>query len=403
MTTTTLATPDYVKESQVFDFDVYNHPMPFADIHLSLKNIYAQAPDIFYTPRNDGHWVVSNYDVITRILHDDEHFSTERQDIPRTEGSYKLIPMNLDPPESTKYRRVLLKYFGGAAISKMEAITRSWAVRLIEPAVDQGYCQFDEIGTRFPVSIFMELMGLDMNNFEYFRSLVAGYFGYLPPEEKLKIQEAICAELDGLLLARTARREDDLASKLIDETIDGKPMTEAELQGIFFTLFIGGLDSVASSINFAMYHLARHPELQQTLVEYPDKISEFVEEAYRRYGIANTTRMVKKDCVVDGAQMRVGDKVLCTIHIAGLQDDKYEDADDIKLGREKQQHLAFSTGSHTCIGHFLARMEMRVFIEEWLKKINSCRVAAGYTPQFRPGLVVQLPKLELEWNAAKSN
>ena len=389
--------PAHIRPEQIFDFDVYDHAVVEDDIQLSLKRIFDTAPDIFYTPRNDGHWVVAKYDLVTKILNDNEHFSSRRQDIPKLEDTYCLIPMNIDPPDNLPYRSILMKHFAGGPVSKMDNVMRDWARQLIRSVAGLGRCDFEDLGARFPVYIFMELMGLPLERFEYFRSLVAGYFGYIEANERLSIQNAICDELDQLIAARKQERADDLVSKLIDARIGDRPLTPVELQGICFTLFIGGLDSVASSLNFVLYHLAKDARLQAQLAAHKEKISSFVEEAFRRYAIANTTRIVIKDIKFEGVELREGDMVLCSLPVSGLDNQKFPNAGEIDLDRVGKSHLGFSTGAHTCVGHFLARAEVRVFVEEWLREIPSFSVAEGFTPKFRPGLVVQLRQLALRW------
>lgn len=339
-------------------------------------------------------------DSIQKVTGDTAHFSSRNQNIPKTEGEYPLIPLYLDPPESGQYRAVLMKHFSAKAIAEMEPSLRRWAGRLIDEVVDQGSCNFQELGARFPVSVFMEMMGLPFERLEEFRSVVVRYFGYLEPEERLEMQNWIAGQMNSLIRTRMEQREDDLVSRLIGEQMRGRSLTIEELESICFTLFLAGLDTVANSLAFTFRHLSGDAALQSELAANPERADAFVEEVMRRYAIANASRVVKQDCEMEGAQFRSGEMVLCSLPAAGLDPRRNPDPEAFELDRTERSHAAFSIGPHLCIGHYLARAEIRVLVEEWLRRIPRFRAAAGFEPAFRAGVIMQLRDLPLEWDRA---
>jgi cytochrome P450 len=391
--------PAHVTEDEFVDFDVYNHSAAKGDLHLGLMAAFAGVPDIFYTPRNGGHWVVTKLDLIQKVTGDSAHFSSRNQNIPKTEGEYRLIPLYLDPPESGQYRAVLMKHFSAKAIADMELSLRRWARLLIDEVVDRGSCNFQDLGARFPVSVFMEMMGLPFDRAEEFRSVVMRYFGYLEPEERREMQAWIAAQMNALIRKRMAQREDDLVSRLIDEQMRGRSLTIEELESICFTLFLAGLDTVANSLAFAFHHLAGDAGLQVELAAHPERGAAFVDEVMRRYAIANASRVVKQDCELEGAQLRAGEMVLCSLPAAGLDPMRNPDPEAFRLDRAERSHAAFSIGPHLCIGHYLARAEIRVLVEEWLQRIPRFRTPDDYQPSYRAGVIMQLRNLPLEWDS----
>lgn len=394
-----LAVPDHVASDQVFDFDIYADARLKRDLHGGFKSLHAAAPDIFFTPRNGGHWVVTRFDLISHIMRDSAHFSNRQMDIPKTDTTFVMIPLNLDPPDHAPYRAVLVRYFSPKAIGGMEETLRGWANRLIDGVIDDGECDFvDKLGAAFPVSIFMEMMGLPMARFEEFRSVVVEFFSNIPVERRVELMGWIFGEMETLILERMDKREDDVISRLIDEPVRGRPLTLDELKSICFLLFIAGLDTVANMMSFAFRHLADDPALQERLVNEPAKIPDFVEESLRCYAIVNGTRVVKQDFDFGGASFREGDMVACSLPLAGLDESKNPDPMKFDIDRENRSHLAFSTGPHVCVGNYLAKAEMRIFAEEWLRRVPQFRVAAGFKPTFRAGLVMAINSLPLEWD-----
>ncbi|MBP7337393.1 cytochrome P450 [Niveispirillum sp.] len=391
--------PSHVDPGLVVDFDVYTDRRLFDDPHLTYRGLQSQVPDICYTPRNGGHWIVTRFDLMTQVLRDTEHFSNRELDIPKSNSPHVMIPLNLDPPDHTRYRAVLMRHFDKKTVTAMEPTLRAWAGRLIDRVAAAGTCDFSEaLGAAFPVSVFMEMMGLPLERFEEFRTLVLEYFGITTVERRIQIQDTIFGHIRDLIADRRQSPRDDLMSNLIAEEVRGRPLSQEELESIGFLLFIAGLDTVANGLTFAFRHLAGDPALQARLAADPARIPDFVEESLRRYAVVNQTRIVKKDIDIDGARFRVGDMVLCPLTMGGMDDRKNPQPEQFDIDRQKREHITFSTGPHICIGNILARAEMRVFTEEWLKRIPSCAIVSGTKLAWRPGLVMALSHLPLDWS-----
>lgn len=393
--------PDNVEPAQVFDFDIYNDPRLKADLHAGFKSLHAEAPDIFWTPHHGGHWMVTRHELVSAVMRDSEHFTTRQMNIPKTDGPYISIPLNLDPPDHTPFRAVLNRYFSPAAIRRMEPGMCDWMHRRIDRVIGQGGCEFVEaVGASFPVSVFMELMGLPFERFDEFRAVVVEYFSLTTLERRVELETWIFREMGDVIRDRQENPGDDLVSRLVGEQIRGRSMTMEELQSICFLLFQAGLDTVANMLSLTFLHLAQRPDLQDQLANDSTRIPDFVEESLRRFAIVNGARMVKKDFTLNGAQLRVGDMIVGSLPLAGMDDRANADPMRFDIDRKGREHLTFSIGPHICVGHFLARTEMRIFTREWLKRIPRFRLRQGYTPPYRAGLVMALESLDLEWDVA---
>lgn len=392
--------PAHVAADRVVLFDIYDDARLKQNLHQDYAALVAGTPDVFYTPLNGGHWVVTRHAVAENVLQDYEHFSAKEMQIPRVEHPHALIPLNLDPPESIPYRRLLMPHFSPKAVAEMEDNVRALAVRLVDAVAAKGECEFyDAISSRFPVTVFMELMGIPFDRFERFRDLAETFFRECgeAPEAQLAIAGQIIGEMMQLVEMKRQQPADDLISRLLAAEIDGRRLSAGELQSITFLLFLAGLDTVTNVMTFTYRALAADPDLQARLREDSSAIPGFVEEALRLFGVVNVPRLVVKDCTRHGVTFKAGDMVLCNNPMVGRDPQLNPDPDKIDPDRKHRTHITFSTGPHLCLGHVLARSELRILTEEWLKRIPSFTVAPGFVPSFRAGMVMSMASLPLQW------
>jgi cytochrome P450 len=309
-----------------------------------------------------------------------------------------MIPLNTDPPDHRAYRQILTRFFSSKIVANLQPKIRDWAVRLIDAVKDNGRCNFtDELAGIFPVSIFMEMMGLPLERLREFRGTVVEYFGPLTPERRVQLEAQIHMFMHELIEDRRISPREDLASELLAADVNGRALTPDELKSMTFLLFVAGMDTVANALMFAFRHLASDPDLQGFLAANPARIPDFVDESMRRYSIVNVQRMATKDLEFRGVQLRAGDMILCPSAAAGLDERRNPDPMQFDLDRKGRAHINFSTGVHTCAGQFLGRAEMRIFVEEWLQRIPHFSIAKGNQAHERAALVMALEDLELEW------
>jgi len=193
------------------------------------------------------------------------------------------------------------------------------------------------------------------------------------------------------LLEEVGRRRedprDDLISELVHAEHDGHPIDEGIILGMAALVLIAGIDTTWSSIGASLHHLAVHPEDTARLVAEPELMDSAVEELLRAYSPVTMARVVAQDVEFRGCPMREGDKLLMNFPAANRDPEAFEDPDKVILDREQNRHVAFGSGIHRCAGSNLARMELRVAIEEWLRQIPTFRLAEGAEIAYAGGQV----------------
>ena len=165
--------PDHVGPEHVFEFDIYEDAQIKRDLHAAYARLQREAPPVFYTPANGGHWLVTRMDIMAEIVRDYEHFSTSMLQIPAMEGAPLLLPLNVDPPEHTIYRQVLAPFFGPRSVSAMEQDVAAFAKEIVASVAQRGECDFvSDVAAPFPVTVFMRMMGFPTERFHDFLSLI---------------------------------------------------------------------------------------------------------------------------------------------------------------------------------------------------------------------------------------
>jgi len=395
------AVPDHVPANRVFAFDIFGDPRLKPDLHLGYKQLHDAAPDIFYTPLNGGHWVVTRHAAITDITRDPGVFSSRNQEIPRTGQNTQMGPLTLDPPEHTPYRQILMQIFAPSAMVELEDHVRYWTNRLIDGVIADGECDFvRSISSVLPVSVFMQMMGLPLDRLEEFRGWVDEAFRTTDTPRRMALYGRIVEFMTTLIRARMDKPENDIISRLLESEVEGRRLAFEEVQGICLLLFIAGLDTVVNAMSFGARHLAGDPALLKRFKDEPIVILTAVEEFLRRYAFTNTCRIVARDADYGGVRFREGDMVFLALALAGL--DEREIADPLRFDPDRKglAHKTFGGGPHQCAGRHLARIELRILFEELSRRITGLRLKPGTEPTFRAGFVMAVESLPVEFEPA---
>jgi cytochrome P450 len=162
---------------------------------------------------------------------------------------------------------------------------------------------------------------------------------------------------------------DDLASMLLAAEIDGEPIDEEHVVNTLRLLLIAGIDTTWSAIGASLWHLATHPEDRDRLIAEPALMPTAVEELLRAYAPVTMARLIVKETEVGGCTFQEGQMVMLPFPSANRDPEVFPDADTVILDRAENRHMAFGVGIHRCLGSNLARMELRVALEEWLRRI----------------------------------
>jgi cytochrome P450 len=348
-------------------------------------------------------WYLLRYEDAHGALQQPDLFSS-RHVAPYThEDPHQWIPLELDPPAHTKYRHVLNVKFSPTAVAAMEPAVRAQAAALVSAIEPTGACDLiAEFARRYPTTIFMKLMGLPLDEADTFLDWVDELMHTSNADDadgsvRARAAETIYGYLGALIADRRHRPRDDLVSYLTASSIDGRPMTDAELLEMSFLLYMAGLDTVAGMIGYSFRHLADHPDHRQVLVEHPESVAGAVEELLRFYGIVTTVRVATRDTEFAGCPMKANDRVVIPYAAANRDPREFANADRFQLDRFPNRHIAFGAGAHRCLGSHLARLELRVAIEEWHARIPDYRIADGAELRQHIGGVAGLERLPLRW------
>lgn len=345
-------------------------------------------------------WYVLRHDDVHTVMRDPATFSSCSADY-RGGSHHRMIPVELDPPEHTAYRQLLAARFSPGSISALEPRIRQRCVDLIESFIGNGVCDFtNDFAFRFPTAIFLEMMGLDVARTDEF---VASAKQLLDPTADEERRGTAAFEIVGHVVsgieAHRAETRDDLLGVLVAATVDGEPLSDADLIGYAFVLYMAGLDTVANVLSYSFRHLASDESLRHELTEDPARWPTAVEEMLRYFAIVSVARTVTTDTTFRGCPMRAGDRVVVSTAAAGRDSDAFVDADRFDPNREANRHLTFGAGPHRCLGSHLARLELRVAMEEWHRRIPDYTIVPGSTIVEHVGPVAGLDRLPLVWSA----
>jgi cytochrome P450 len=231
---------------------------------------------------------------------------------------------------------------------------------------------------QIPVRIISMVLGVPEAMSDTFTGWVRDVLEFAHDERR---REAGAEALGLYLYEQVQRRKtepgDDLISELVHTEHEGEPLSDEIVLGIAALTLIAGVDTTWSAIGSSMWHLATHEADRRRLVAEPELMPTAVEELLRAYSPVTMARVVTEDIDFQGCPMHAGDKVLLNFPAANRDPAVFERADEVVLDRQINRHLAFGAGIHRCAGSNLARMEVRVAIEEWLRQIPEFSVPEG--------------------------
>lgn len=395
--------PSHVPLERVVDFDfgdfkaVNGAELP---AHEAWHRLQQNNPGLFWTPRNGAHWVAIRADVIEKVAMTPDVFSSSEVAIPRAQKAMQLLPLEADPPVHQHYRNLVAPWFTPKATARMREGIRALAVELIESLRPQGHCEFiNDVAKRFPIGIFLQLVDLPHDDREKLLGIT---------NRALHAKNALQASLAFIQMASYAERwirerrirpGEDMLSALVNGEVMGRPLTHTEIQSFVTLILFGGLDTVAAMLSFIGKFLAENPAHRQQLIDDPSLIPNAIDEMMRRFGIVNLGRLVTQDTDLDGVCLKKGEMILMCGPLHGIDDRRIADPMTVDFSRDMRatRHAAFGMGIHRCVGASLARTEMAIFLEEWLKRIPNFSVAPGQCSRAVPGFLNSVESLPLIW------
>jgi cytochrome P450 len=338
------------------------------------------------TTRRGKAWLPTRYADVTAIAHDTTTFSssnvavvavieTEEED----QLPYGLPPITSDPPLHTWTRRLLLPWFSHARVEEYEALTTMVCSSLIDGFIDTGRADAAiDYAQQIPVRVIAHILGVPEEMSDAFTGWVRDSLEFADdPERRRRGNYGIGEFLWNKLQERKLEPGDDLLSGLLTARVDGEAVEDSIVLGMAMLTMIAGIDTTWSAIGASLWHLATHDEDRQRLVDDPDLMVTAVEELLRAYSPVTMAREVTTDTKVAGCPVQAGDKMLMSFPAANRDPEVFDRADEVVLERASNRHVAFGSGIHRCAGSNLARMELRVALEQWLARIPSFHVVKG--------------------------
>ncbi len=364
----------------IYDPDLYVTGVP----HDAFRVLRSEEPVYFHPePGGPGFWAITKYQDVVSISKDPGTFSSWRggtniPDYPRESlDVIRMLMVNMDPPQHTKFRRLTSTGFTPRMIARMEEYIRQAARKIVDDVAPLGACDFvTKVAAELPLVVIADIMGVPQDDrhkvFDWSNRLI----GFDDPEFQTSLEDAQMAAMEiwgyanDLAEGRRGKEGKDLVTVLINAEIDGERLTEMEFDAFFLLLAVAGNETTRNLISGGMLALMEFPEQRARLLGDPALLNTAVEEMLRWVTpVIHFRRTATRDVELHGQKIKEGDKVVLYYTSANRDEDVFEEPGVFDVGRTPNEHLAFGIGQHSCLGLNLARLEIKVMFEELLKRM----------------------------------
>jgi cytochrome P450 len=362
-------------------------------------------PQVFWAERAfngvRGAWVPRTVDLLHQVYNDNVNFKA-RGFAPFATligEDWFLVPAEADPPLHALLRAMVNPVFTPKWMAVLDEKIRAYARDYIRGFRDKGGCEFmADFAFEFPIKVFLELMGLPQQRVDQFLAWEHKLLHEPDLNEVIAGTRAVVDYLREEIEDRRANPRDDLITFGINVEKDGRRLTDKELLGFCFNLFIGGLDTVSTNMAWQFLHLAEHHDDQARLRADPQMLPAAIDEMMRFYAAVATSRECVSETQLGNVRVLPGDKVLLATFLGGHDPAAYPDPEKVILDRAPR-HVSFGYGPHLCIGMHLARREMRIALEEFLREVPEFSIAPDADITYYLAAIIQPITLPLVWEA----
>ena len=330
----------------------------------------------------DGWYYLSHREDVLAALRNPELFSSKKAfDV--LGSPIPLVPISFDPPEHTRFRKILQPFFSPHTLKAMLPSLQEQAIDIVEAIAEKGECEVvADLAIPYPSQVFLTLFGLplkDLDRLVVWKDAVIA-LADAPSLEGADLTPAL--ELLAYLTDAINERRANPGPDILSQVVSGdEPLDDAEVMGLAFLFVLAGLDTVTAAMSSAMLELARNPELARMLRDDPDQMGVFVEEIVRLEPPAPMLPRVTTDEVTIGDVTLPPDTMVRLCIAAINRDDSDEiSTNDVVMDGKVHRHWGFGGGPHRCLGSHLARMELTLVLDAWLKRVPEFSLAEGYEP-----------------------
>lgn len=397
------AIPGHVPDELVWGHSFTDFLGELGDPYAAAARLHDGPGIIWATDASYGlpSWIFTQHALIQEGFGNASKFSSLRG--PLTEAvinpDWLLLPVESDAPEHQQYRRILMPFFTPQAIDRRQGQVQSLCDSLIDNFIDRGRCDFiEEFAAILPNAIVISLLGLPQEMLGQFLEWEATVIRGTDNQARMAAGIAIHDYLEDFIAQQKKKGNPDteVMQAILCGRMSDRPLTDAEIIGFVYLLFIAGLDTVFNTLGWIMRHLATDQALQARLRNNPRDIPQAIEEFSRAFGVSAPSRIVAEDMVFQGVQMKKGEHILLPTFLAGRDPRAFPDPHVIDIDR-KPRHVTFGFGPHVCVGVHLARREIKVVLESFLARMDNIRIPDGETFAYDAGSTLGVIRLPLAW------
>jgi cytochrome P450 len=354
-----------------YDPDYARNPYP------ALAELRERCP-VVHSDDHGGYWMVSNHEFVRHVALHPEIFSTQYTTVPPlfAFGEVRIAPLQLDPEDHGRVKQLLTPPFGPARAAALEESTRAAAVAILDDLVSKG--RFDasqDFARLVPTGVIGQLLGIP-EEFDRLTGWVKRMVEHITdaPEDMMAAGMEMFLFMNELVDKRRAEPGSDIISAMLASEVDGQRLEPMEVVMSAVTFVLAGIDTAWSTLGSALHYLATHPDDQQRLRDEPELLETAREEFLRAFAPVASARVAKEDTELGGETIKAGEMVLVSFPSGCRDGAEFEAPDEVRLDRTPNRHLAFGTGIHRCLGVNVARMELRVGLEEFLRRVPPFRL-----------------------------
>ena len=365
-----------------------------ADRGVGWKALRDAGPVVFM----NGHYYLTRREDVLAALRNPKVFSSTVLQPP---GSpLPVVPLAFDPPQHTRYRKILQPFFSPHALSKSRPVLERHAADMIGALASRGECEaMADFARLYPFQVFLDLYGLpleDLHQVIAWKDAIVADKPYMTRED-LEQGHKLLAYLADVIQQRRQHPGSDMLSQVMNS--EGN-FSDLELLGMSHLLILAGLDTVTAAIGFCLFELARRPQLRAMLRENPKQIRVFIEEIVRLEPSAPVAPRITTEFVhVGGMVLPPGTPVRLCMAAVNRDDHDPWSTNELVMDGKVHRHWGFGGGPHRCLGSHLARIELTVIVGEWLKQIPEFTLPEGYAPDIKfPSKTFALKSLPLSWD-----